>query len=544
MAKSSNIAFKALAPLAGAVIFGIGIWVGAKFFSSNTGSAPLGKIEMLMNLIGRNYVDRIDTDSLLEATIPDLMAKLDPHSSYIPASELEDVNSDLEGAFSGVGISFTISNDTIVVLEVVNGGPSERVGLLAGDRIITIDDSVAAGKNWSNSKVMSTLRGPKDTVVKLGIKRDTSPELLDYEITRGEVPTTSVDASYIIEPGVGYIKVSKFARTTYNEFIEALGSLHFQGADKYIIDLRGNGGGFMEMAVLMANEFLPPLRTIVSTRSKDREHESLMLSDDNGSFHDAEVVVLIDEFSASASEIFAGAIQDNDRGVVIGRRSFGKGLVQQQYELPDSSAVRLTVSRYYTPAGRSIQKPFVRGASKDYDKDLLDRFSHGEAYSADSIRLDTTVTYLTVAGRPVYGGGGIMPDIFVPNDTADITSYFIAVQDAGAFHKFALDYVDKNRNRLSEANDTEELLVMLPEDRELLRDFAMFASRECGIEPNWRNINISRYIIVNNLKALIARDVLGIQALYEIINLQDATVSKAVEIITTGTDSVLNPVTE
>lgn len=494
-----------------------------------------------MGLIKNNYVDEIDTDSLLESAIPDFMAKLDPHSAYIPASDFDDVNSELEESFSGIGISFTISNDTIVVLEVISGGPSERAGILAGDRIITVQDSLMSGTQLTNSRVMSALRGPKDSVVKLGIKRKNAPDLVDFEITRGEIPTNSVDASYLIAPETGYIKVSKFARTTYSEFITALSTLHFQGANKYIIDLRGNGGGFMEMAVMMANEFLPANRMIVSTRSKEASNESALVSDDTGSFHDAEVVVLVDEFSASASEIFAGAIQDNDRGLIVGRRTFGKGLVQQQFQLSDSSAVRLTVSRYYTPAGRSIQKPYKRGAASDYERDLIDRFNHGESYSVDSIKLDTTITYTTVSGRPVYGGGGIMPDIFVPNDTVGITTYYLSVQDAGLLHKFALDYVDTNRDKLSDTKNKEELLKLLPEDRILLKDFALYASKEGGIVPNWRNINISRRIIVNNLKALIARDVLGLEGMYEVFNEDDATVLKALDLLEEGIDRYFIP---
>ena len=529
------------APLAGALLLGGGIWIGAKFFSTRPSAAQVDKVGLIMNLIDETYVDEIDTDSLLEAAIPDILSKLDPHTSYIPASELEDVTSDLEGSFSGIGVSFTISNDSIVVLEVISGGPSEKAGLKAGDRIVTVGDSLMCGPKLTNSKVMSALRGPKDTVVDLGVKRGSSDKLTHFEVTRGDIPTNSVDASYLISPEIGYIKVSKFAKGTYNEFITALATLQFKGASKYIVDLRGNGGGFMEMAVLMANEFLPEHRIIVSTHGKNSSNDNLLLTDDTGSFHNCDIVVLLDEFSASASEIFAGAIQDNDRGLIIGRRSFGKGLVQQQFAMPDSSAVRLTVSRYYTPSGRSIQKPFKRGATLDYEKDLIDRFAHGEAYSADSIKLDTTVTYVTVSGRPVYGGGGIMPDIFVPNDTSSITNYYVAVQDAGMLHKFALDYVDRNREAFSEVKTLTQLQEMLPDDRDMLRQFAFFAERQGKIIPNWRSLNISREIILNNLKALIARDVLGMGALYQVLNANDPTVAKGVEVLENGVESYLVP---
>lgn len=532
---------KVFGPLALALSFAAGLWMGKIVFNHSSSHKEIDKLSAIMELIADSYVDEIDTDSLLEATIPDLIAKLDPHSVYIAASDLENVNSELEGSFSGIGISFNRLNDTISVIEVISGGPSERVGLLPGDRIVTINDTTALGNGWTDEKVISMLRGPKDTVVKLGIKRPSSEKLLTYEVTRGDIPVNTVDASYIIDDGVGYIKVNKFGRTTYDEFIQAMGLLRSQGARKYILDLRGNGGGFMEMAVLMANEFLPSGKIIVSTKGRGFKNDDVIGSDGNGSFQNEEVAVLIDEFSASSSEILAGAIQDNDRGVVIGRRSFGKGLVQQQYALPDSSALRLTISRYYTPSGRCIQKNFARGDSKAYNSDIIERFSHGEAYNADSVKLDMSTTFFTLGGRPVYGGGGIMPDIFVGSDTVGLTTYYLDVSNAGLLHRYAFNYYEKNRDNLRKSKNLNELLSKLPTDTEILKDFANYAAQNGVPQPFWRTVNQSRAMIVKTIKAVIARDALGSEAFYEVYNSGDKTIDKALETLFYGSAKVLAP---
>ena len=419
-------------------------------------------------------------------------------------------------------------NDSINVLEVLSGGPSEKVGLLAGDRIVTINDSVVAGKKWSNEKVMSWLRGESGTKVRLGIRRSTSPELLPFEVTRGPIPVTSIDASYLIDDVTGYIRVNKFGRTTYDEFYTDMVKLRDAGAKRYVVDLRGNGGGFMEMAVMMANEFLPAGQLIVATHGRDESAESTAVSDGGGTFQNAELTVLIDEFSASASEIFAGAIQDHDRGLVVGRRSFGKGLVQRQMELPDGSAVRLTIARYYTPSGRCIQKTYTHGENLDYAHEIVDRYNSGEIFNGDSIKHDDSMIFKTDAGRVVYGGGGIMPDIFVPNDTAEITSYYLNVLNKGLLQKFSFDFTDRHRAKLKNAGSVNAMLKVLPPDEELLVEFVDYAKSN-GVPARWYYINISRKLIVKDLKALIARDVFGTSAFYKVNNLTDPTVVRALQ---------------
>lgn len=518
-------------PLAIAVALVAGMWIGKSFFNNSARWNSRSKLDTILDLIDRSYVDDIDTDSLLETSFAGLLSHLDPHSVYIPASDLQNVNEELSGSFSGVGISFNLLNDSINVLEVISGGPSEKAGLLAGDKIVSINDTIVAGQKWSDVKVRASLRGPKGSVVKLGIKRHTSNKVLTFEVIRGDIPVTSLDATYMIAPKIGYVKINKFGSNTYSEFLTAVINLMADGAEKFVIDLRGNGGGFMEPAVLMANEFLPAGSPIVSMRGKTTPDERPTFSDGSGSLLDKELVVLIDEVSASASEIFAGAIQDNDRGLVIGRRSFGKGLVQNQMELPDSSAIRLTIARYYTPSGRCIQKTYAPGT--DYDRDIINRYEHGEFYSADSIKLDKSLAFETLHGRTVYGGGGIMPDIFVPNDTAGITSYYLNVVNAGLIQKYTFDYTDRNRDRLEKAKDVATLLRMLPDDDTLLQDFVSY-SQKAGVAPRWYYINISRDLIVNQLKAMIARNALGVEGYFKVFNELDPTVVSGVEALRTG----------
>lgn len=511
--------------LAAAVI--VGMFFGLRFPNNNKVAENDRKLNAILNLIAQNYVDTTNLNDLIELSIPEILGYLDPHTTYFTAEDLQAANDDLNGSFSGIGISFVMVNDTIGVVEVISGGPSEKVGLMAGDKIVTIDDSVATGSTMTNSEVMKRLRGSKGSKVKLGIKRQNTAKTLTFTVTRGDIPVNSVDAYYMIDKTTGYVKVNQFGRQTYDEFITAMASLNEEGAERYIIDLRGNGGGFMEIAALMVNEFLPIDQPIVFTKGRDKRKDTELWSDGNGSFQDAEVAVLIDEFSASASEIFAGALQDNDRGLIVGCRSFGKGLVQNEFMLPDQSAIRLTIARYYTPSGRCIQKDYKEGML-NYEKEVLERYMNGELYSRDSMKIDKSQVFTTKFGRTVYGGGGIVPDIFVARDTTGITSYYIDIANAGLLQRYAFNYCNEHRKSLSNMKDYNEFLSTAPSDEALLKDFADYASRN-GIAPRWYYINLSRDVIVTNLKALIARDTFGSQAFYPIVNRQDNTVLAALK---------------
>jgi carboxyl-terminal processing protease len=511
--------------LAAAVI--VGMFFGLRFPNNNKVAENDRKLNAILNLIAQNYVDTTNLNDLIELSIPEILGYLDPHTTYFTAEDLQAANDDLNGSFSGIGISFVMVNDTIGVVEVIPGGPSEKVGLMAGDKIVMIDDSIATGPKITNGDVMKRLRGDKGTKVKLGIKRQNTSKTLTFTVTRGDIPVNTVDAYYMIDKNTGYIKINQFGRHTYDEFITAMASLQEDGAKRYMIDLRGNGGGFMEMAVLMANEFLPEGQLIVFTKGRYKRDDGEVWSDGNGSFQDAEVTVLIDEFSASASEIFAGAMQDNDRGLIVGCRSFGKGLVQKEFVLPDSSAIRLTTARYYTPSGRCIQKDYKEGVL-DYEKELIDRYAHGELYSRDSMKIDKSQVFTTLNGRTVYGGGGIVPDIFVARDTAGISSYYIEVANAGLLQRYAFNYCNNNRSSLSKMDDYMQFLRMAPSDDVLIKDFADFAAAN-GVTPRWYYINQSQEVITNNLKALIARDIFGSQAFYPILNRNDKTVQAALK---------------
>ena len=484
------------------------------------------KVDELLSIINSQYVDTVDMKETNEELMTDLVSKLDPHSVYIPASDLENVNSELEGSFSGIGVQFNIQNDTVMIVSVISGGPSEKVGLLAGDRIVKVNDTVFVGKKITNEKVMKKLRGPDKTKVKLGVRRHGTREILNYSVTRGEIPVNTVDIAYMIEPGVGFIKVNKFGATTYTEFLNAIASLRNHGAKKYIIDLRENPGGFMEQAVNMVNEFLPAGRMIVYSKGKAYPRSEAK-SNGKGSCIDLPIVVLIDEFSASASEIFSGAIQDNDRGLIIGRRSFGKGLVQQQLNLSDGSAVRLTVARYYTPSGRSIQKHYDKGKAEAYEMDIVNRFHHGEFDSKDSIHVADTIKYKTIGGRTVYGGGGIMPDIFVPRDTSEYTPYLNKVINYGYLYQYAFQYTDRNRSNLNGIK-TWQLMDKYLDQQNLVTDFALFTTTK-GVVANWKEINISKKIILTQLKAYISRNSLGDAGFYPLLYKDDKTVKRALE---------------
>ena len=514
-------------PLAIAVAVVVGIFIGSHFAANKPVAENDRKLNAILNLIAQDYVDTTNLHDLIEMSIPEILANLDPHTSYFSAEDLKAATDDLNGSFSGIGISFMLLEDTICVETVIPGGPSEKIGLMPGDKIISIDDSTAIGDKITNADVMKRLRGDKGSQVKLGIKRPHVNKTLTFTVTRGDIPVNTVDAAYMIEKNTGYIKVNQFGRHTYDEFITAMAGLRDEGAKRYVIDLRGNGGGFMEMAVLMANEFLPADQLIVFTKGRYKRDDSEVWSDGNGSFQDAEVAVLNDELSASASEIFAGAMQDNDRGLIVGCRSFGKGLVQKEFVLPDSSAIRLTTARYYTPSGRCIQKDYKKGLI-NYEKELLDRYMNGEIYSRDSIKIDKSQVFTTLYGRTVYGGGGIVPDIFVAQDTTGFTNYYREVAMAGLLQRFAFNYCNNNRASLNKMEDYMQFLRLAPSDDVLVRDFADFAEAN-GIAPRWYYINQSQNRIVSSLKALIARDIFGTQAYYPIMNRTDKTVQEALK---------------
>ena len=493
---------------------------------------PDSKIDQLLRLMNQAYVDPIDVDSITDDVMMELVKRLDPHSAYIPKEDLEMVNSELSASFSGIGVQFSIQNDTIQVVSVISGGPSEGMGVLAGDKIVSVNDSAFTGKTVTNERVMHALRGPKDTQVTIGVVRSGTPEVLSFTITRGEIPVHSVDAKFIIEEKgqkIGFVRVNRFGENTYNEFIAALASLKGQGATSYIVDLRENSGGYMDQAIKMANEFLSKGDLIVYSEGRAYPRFDAK-ANGSGRFQRDSLVVLIDNFSASASEIFAGAMQDNDRATIIGRRSFGKGLVQQQIPFADGSAVRLTVARYYTPSGRCIQKPYKLGEGEDYAMDLLERFEHGEFYSADSVQIADSTVYYTKKGRIVRGGGGIMPDVFVGRDTTLNTPYFNIVANRAYTYQFAYQYTDRHRKELSQYTDWQSL------EKHLLKanwvpEFVAFA-KEKGVEPNPEQLAKSKPLLVRLVNAYIVRNILNDEGFFPLFERDDDITQKAIEQLT------------
>lgn len=514
-----------------------GILIGtfyARHFTGNrlgiiNGSS--NKLNALLHIVDDQYVDTVNMTDLVEKAMPQILAELDPHSTYIPAQNLEEVNSELEGKFSGIGIQFTIQNDTIHVNAVIPGGPSEKVGLMAGDRIVMVDDSLFVGKIVTNERAMRTLKGPKGSQVKLGVKRMGENDLLSFNITRGDIPQHTVEASYMLNDDIGYIKVSKFGRTSHVELLSSLAELNNQKCKGLIIDLRDNTGGYMEAAIRMVNEFLPEGKLIVYTQGR-KYPRAEEFANGTGSCQKMPLVVLINEGSASASEIFTGAIQDNDRGTIIGRRSFGKGLVQQPIDFTDGSAIRLTIARYYTPSGRSIQRPYQNGKDRNYELDIYNRYEHGEFFSRDSIKQNENELYHTSLGRSVYGGGGIMPDIFVPQDTIGYTSYIATVAGRGLTVQFTFQYTDNNRKKLSEFETEEELLNYLRRQG-LVEQFVRFAESK-GVKRRNILIQKSYKLLEKNIYGSIIYNMLGLEAHIKYFNKTDATVLKGMEILENG----------
>jgi len=521
-----------LMPLLFAGLISTGLLLG-KYLQKNTEQGQffaypqMNKLDALIDYIEQEYVDSVSRDSLIELAIPQILKNLDPHSVYIPASDLEEMIEPLEGNFDGIGVQFNIQNDTVMVVNTISGGPSEKVGVQAGDRIVKVNDSNIAGIKIANDAVIKKLKGPRGTKVKIGIIRKNVKNILNFTVVRDKIPLYSVDAAYMINKDIGYIKISKFARTTHDEFVKAIAKLRPLGLKKIILDLRENGGGYMDAATNIADEFLSKGKLIVYTKGKARPKTSTFATE-KGYCENDEVVVLIDEWSASASEIVAGALQDNDRGTIIGRRSFGKGLVQEPTEFNDGSSIRLTIARYYTPTGRCIQKPYTHNTD-DYYYELGKRYLNGEFSKVDSLQFADSLKFKTPKGKTVYGGGGIMPDIFVPIDTLGYSTYFSEINNAGLIYRFAFKYVDVNRKQLIVYQNYKQLTAYL-EKVNIFNQFIDFAEKE-GIKKNQKEIAISKQIIKTQVNAFICRNVLEDDGFYPVIQEIDATLKKAVNIL-------------
>ena len=499
--------------LAAGVLFGVmlGQYIGRNraqsqmhAILSRSGLGVANKLVQTCMLVERRFVDSISMDSLSELVIPLMMRELDPHSVYIPAREMQEVNEPLEGEFDGIGVMFNAATDTVIVLSVIPGGPSANAGIVAGDRIILIDGDTVAGVKMPQNDIVKRLRGPRGTEVRLSLQRRGIADPVDVTVVRDAIPINSIESAFMVNGDTGYIRLSQFARTSYAELMKALAELRAEGMRKLIFDLRGNSGGYLDQAILIANEFLPEGKLIVYTEDRDRKQVK-EFSDGTGTAADLALAILIDEGSASSSEILAGAVQDNDRGTIIGRRSFGKGLVQHQLPYADGSALRLTVARYYTPTGRSIQKPYVNGDDEDYEMDMVRRYNNNEFFSQDSIHFADSLKFTTPAGKTVYGGGGIMPDLFVPMDTTDITKYYIEVTGRNILYRYTIEYADAHREALNGVRTMGELTALLDADKSLFDDFVRYAARK-GVKPVPSEIARSRKIMEAQLRAYIGRN--------------------------------------
>ena len=493
-------------------------------------SLPTNKLTYTMALIEREWVDSIPMDTLAERVIPLLVSELDRHSAYIPASEMQRVNEPLEGEFDGIGVVFNMATDTVIVLNVIPSGPSDRAGVRAGDRILRINDSLVAGQRIPQERIVRRLRGPRGSKVRLSLGRQGIGEPVEVEVVRDVIPLRSVESAFIIRDDIGFVKLSQFAQTTHRELTDALDTLRRQGMNKLILDLRGNSGGYLDQAIRLANEFLPAGDLIVYT--EDRNHEQVReYADGTGRWQELPLAVLIDEQSASASEILAGALQDNDRGTIVGRRSFGKGLVQRQIGYPDGSALRLTTAHYFTPTGRSIQKPYTVGDNASYEDELWNRYEHNEFFTADSIRFADSLRRLTPGGKVVYGGGGIMPDRFIPADTSDVTRYFIEVSGRNILYRYTIEYADRHREALNAVRSVAELRELLDRDTGLVDDFVRYAARH-GVKPDYRQIARSRRLMEAQLRAYIGRNTpLEDNGFYANIYPVDAVITASIELL-------------
>lgn len=515
----------------------LGIWLGyflsnrikrGASLNQNYHTSSNDKINSLLDYIEYQYVDTINKKDLVEKTVTSMLQSLDPHSSYIAASEFETVNEPLEGNFDGIGVEFNIIKDTIRVVTPIEGGPSEKIGIKSGDKIVKVEGKNVAGVKITNKEVFEKLRGKSGTIVTVSILRSGITKPLEFKITRDAIPLYSLDASYMVEPAIGYIKISKFAATTYEEYLKAFNELSKQGMKKLILDLRGNPGGYLNAAVDIADEFLSSGLQIVYTQGKANPKKTYKATT-RGSFENNPLVILIDEGSASASEIVAGAVQDNDRGTIIGRRSFGKGLVQDQLQLPDGSAIRLTIARYYTPTGRCIQKPYSDDKNEYYNEEY-DRYENGELLNEDSIKMDKTKEYKTPEGKIVYGGGGIMPDVFVPIDTARTNSFLNKVFYTGAINTFAFEYADKYRGQIQVYKTAKNYIQQFEISNAILDDFYAYCAKQNLLLGNYPKSKTNE-ALKPYLKAFIGRDVFDKDAYYPIINQKDKSILKAVEVL-------------
>ena len=523
-------------PILMAISVVVGILIGtfyANHFSGNRLSiinSGSNKLNNLLRLIDDQYVDTVNVNDLVEKAMPQILSELDPHSVYISAKDMQIANDDLKGSFSGVGIEFIIRQDTLHVQNVIKNGPAERAGVIAGDMIVKVDDKNFTGKTLTNEEAMHKLKGPKDTKVKLGILRNKEKTIRNFVVTRGDIPTKSVTAAYMLNDNTGYIRIKNFGENTYPELLIALAQLSQKGFENLTIDLRGNTGGYLESAVQIANEFLPKGQLIVYTQGR-RSPRQEFRSDGRGSYQQIPLVVLIDEGSASASEILAGAIQDNDRGTIIGRRSFGKGLVQKPMAFNDGSMIRLTIARYYSPSGRCIQKPYVSGDNKDYEEDLMARYQHGEFFSQDSIK-HTGPAYKTRIGREVFGGGGITPDIFVAEDTTDVTSYYKQAAMSGLILQFAFEYTDDNRQKLNEYKTMKDLEKYLLKQN-MVEKFVSYGEKN-GLKRRNLLIQRSHKLLERYLHSRIIYNMMSEEAWLQYLNDDDSAIKETLKLFQEG----------
>jgi carboxyl-terminal processing protease len=529
MSENKNSNYQISLPLILCVGLAAGVLIGAGLTNKSGGSEvnqDVQKLREVLTLVKKEYVDETKTDGLVEDAIAHLLSKLDPHSAYISSKDRISANEDLKGNFEGIGIEFNIFHDTLTVITTLSGGPSEAVGLRSGDKIIKVDDKIIASTKLTNLDVQRYLKGPKGSEVKIEVLRKNKKEPITFTIVRDKIPQFSVDASYMVTPEIGYIKVNRFSQTTYEEVKEAMAKLKKDGMKKLVLDLQGNPGGYMDQAISIADEFLPEGEKIVFTKGQETKYNENAMATDNGDFEKGDLIVLVNEGSASASEIVSGALQDNDRALVVGRRSFGKGLVQRPFDLNDGSEVRLTISRYYTPSGRSIQKPYEN--SDDYDKDIAKRYKHGEFFTADSVKFSDSLKYKTLNGRTVYGGGGIMPDYFVPLDTTLTSHYFNELSYANVLREYSFNYGEVNGKTLEKKGYKDYLQNF--EVSDLMLNQVVELGKINNVKPDLKDLNQNKKLFQVYLKAEVARRVWGNSSFYPIFNETNEVLQQAIKL--------------